>query len=162
MGALANVTEEGFGPAAFHSYPSTLANDGITGDYGSGFYGYAVNSGTYITVHPHFGPVAFSGNIEKKGDWLNTEVTSAGKSRVFIAPKKLWVTLDAGKVDNVNYNTKTGEVQLVLAPADEFTKTAYINVQTPGKYEMKADRDERGNYKVALSSQPQTLSIKLD
>jgi hypothetical protein len=162
MGALANVTEEGFGPAAFHSYPSTLANDGITGDYGSGFYGYAVNSGTFITVHPQFGPVAFSGNIEKKGDWLNTEVTSAGKSKVFIAPKKLWITLDAGKVDQVNYNTKTGEVQLVLAPADEFTKTAYINVQTPGKYEMKADRDERGNYKVALSSQPQTLSIKLD
>lgn len=37
MGALANVTQEGFGPAAFHSYPSTLEIDGITGDYGSGF-----------------------------------------------------------------------------------------------------------------------------
>src|SRR5690606_31395101 len=55
MGALANVTEDGFGPAAFHSYPSTLANDGITGDYGCGFYGYAVNSGTYIHRHPEFG-----------------------------------------------------------------------------------------------------------
>src|SRR5690606_33791835 len=41
MGALANVTQDGFAPGAFHSYPSTLANDGISGDYGSGFYGYA-------------------------------------------------------------------------------------------------------------------------
>lgn len=65
LGALANVTEDGFGPAAFHSYPSTLANDGISGDYGTGFYGYAVNAGTYIFNHPEFGWLAFSGNLKQ-------------------------------------------------------------------------------------------------
>jgi len=159
MGALANVTEEGFGPAAFHSYPSTLAIDGITGDYGSGFFGYAVNSGTYITVHPEFGPVAFSGNITENGDWLNTQITTAGKSRVYLAPQKLWITLDAGKVSALNYNRKTGEVQVVLEPADEFTKTAYVRVEGPGAYRTDAQIDSRGNYAVPLKGENTLLKL---
>ncbi len=49
LGSISNITEDGFGPAAFHSFPSTLKIDGLSGDYGSGFFGYAVNSATYIT-----------------------------------------------------------------------------------------------------------------
>ncbi|MCD8540762.1 MAG: DUF5695 domain-containing protein, partial [Leadbetterella sp.] len=144
MGALANVTQEGFGPAAFHSYPSTLEIDGITGDYGSGFYGYAVNSGTYITVHPEFGPVAFSGNLTQSGDWLNTEITSAGKSGIYLAPEKLWITLDAGRVSALKYNRKTREVQVVLEPADVFTQTAYVRTESPEPYRADAPKDSRG------------------
>ncbi len=160
MGALANVTEDGFGPAAFHSYPSTLANDGITGDYGSGFYGYAVNSGTYITVHPEFGPVAFSGNIKKEGDWLKTEITSAGKSRVFVAPKKTWVDLAAGTIDEVNYNTKTGEVELIFGQGTEHTPVAFFTVSTPDKFDIDTDKDERGFYKVELGKDKKKLRIR--
>ncbi len=157
MGALANVTQEGYGPAAFHSYPSTLEIDGITGDYGSGFYGYAVNSGTYITVHPEFGPVAFSGNISGKGKWLNTEITSGGKSRVYLAPEKLWITLDAGRVSSLNYNRSTREVELVLEPADEFTKMAYVRLEGP--YQITAPKDSRGNYTVPLSGEKTVLKL---
>jgi len=85
MGALANVTEDGFGPGAFHSYPSTLANDGISGDYGTGFYGYAVNSGTYIVEHPEFGWLAFSGNLKKEKQQVKVALTTASKGRVFLA-----------------------------------------------------------------------------
>lgn len=159
MGALANITQEGFGPAAFHSYPSTLEIDGITGDYGSGFYGYAVNSGTYITVHPEFGPVAFSGNLSQSGDWLNTQITSAGKSRVYLAQRRLWVTLDAGKVSALNYNRKTGEVQVMLEPADEFTKTAYVRIETPEPYRTDAPEGSRGNYAVPLSGEKIVLKL---
>lgn len=159
MGALANITQDGFGPAAFHSYPSTLANDGITGDYGSGFYGYAVNSGTYIAKHPVFGEVAFSGNLSKEGDWLSTEVTSAGKNRIFLAMEKTWITLDAGRVNTVKYNTKTREVELVLAPADAHTKVALVQVNK----EVKADtkKDERGYYSYPLSAGENRIKLRL-
>ena len=40
LGGISNITEEGFAPCAFHSFPSTLKNDGINGDYGSGLYGH--------------------------------------------------------------------------------------------------------------------------
>jgi hypothetical protein len=59
MGALANITREGFAPAAFHSYPSTLRIDGISGDYGPGFFGYAMHTGTYVVDDPDFRPTGF-------------------------------------------------------------------------------------------------------
>lgn len=114
MGPLANVTQEGFAPAAFHSYPSTLDIDGYVCDYGSGFYGYAVNSSTYIYHHPEFDWVAFSGNIRKEGDWVYTEVTTAGKNRVFLAPESLMLKSVDGKIKQVGYNPTTREVELLL------------------------------------------------
>jgi hypothetical protein len=114
MGALANVTEDGFGPAAFHSYPSTLANDGISGDYGSGFYGYAVNSGTYILKHPEFGWLAFSGNLTQNENTITVEVTTASQARVFLAEENLWLTTDVGEINKLSYDIKTKEVTLTF------------------------------------------------
>ena len=114
MGALANVTTDGFGPAAFHSYPSTLANDGISGDYGSGFYGYAVNSGTYITKHPEFGWLAFSGNLTQHQNTIHVEVTTASQARVFLAEENLWLTTDIGEINKLSYDVKTKEVTLTF------------------------------------------------
>lgn len=164
LGALANITQDGFGPAAFHSYPSTLAIDGISGDYGSGFYGYAVNSATFITQHPEFGWLAFSGNLSQKGNWVNTSVTTAGKSRVFIAPVGVWLQLDAGKFDEVSYNIKTGEIKATLLPANEFTPTAYLRVENSkgeaSKYKLNNyNKEERGVYNIPLATKNTTISL---
>lgn len=114
MGALANVTEDGFGPAAFHSYPSTLAIDGISGDYGSGFYGYAVNSGTYIIKHPEFGWLAFSGNLTDNQNIISVEITTASRARIFLAEENLWITTDVGEINKITYDDKSKEVTLSL------------------------------------------------
>ncbi len=164
LGALANITQDGFGPAAFHSYPSTLANDGMAGDYGSGFYGYAVNSATFITQHPEFGWLAFSGNLSKKGNWVNTTVTTAGKSRVFIAPAGVWLQLEAGMFDQVAYNTKTGEIKATLLPANNFTPTAFLRVENSkgeaSSYKLNNyKKDERGTYNIGLSNKNITVTL---
>lgn len=52
IGSIANITEDGFPPAAFHAFPSTLRIDGITGDYGPEFLAYATNTGAYLAHHP--------------------------------------------------------------------------------------------------------------
>src|SRR5690606_40401303 len=67
LGGIANITQDGFAPAAFHSFPSTLEIDYLSGDYGSGFFGYAVNSAAYLTYSSTFGWLAFGGNITKEG-----------------------------------------------------------------------------------------------
>ncbi len=82
MGAIANITEDGFPPAAFHSYPSTLRIDGITGDYGPGFFAHAINTGTYVTRHPEFGWLAFGGNLTVEG-----EVVTGGAPRLRPLPR---------------------------------------------------------------------------
>ncbi|WP_308993305.1 DUF5695 domain-containing protein [Mariniflexile litorale] len=128
LGGISNITEDGFGPAAFHSYPTELRIDYLSGDYGSGFYGYAVNTATYLTKEDDLGWLAFGGNITTKGDVVEVELTTAAKSKVFIAPKKLWLTLDAGTFKKVTYNTKTDVIEITLNSKNEFTPNAYLRI----------------------------------
>ena len=160
MGALANITKDGFGPAAFHSYPSTLANDGYASDYGCGFYGYAVNSETYIVNHPEFGWLSFNGNLTLKNDWIETEITTAGKNRVFIAPESLELITVSGKMERVNYNPKTGEVVV------ELNGDAVMDIHLPTETNIqslsKIPRDSRG-YLIVKSnkSEKNMLSFRV-
>lgn len=158
MGALANITQDGFGPAAFHSFPSTLEIDGYAGDYGCGFYGYAVNSGTYIINHPEFGWNAFSGNLRKENNWIKTEITSAGQNRVFIAPAHVFLTTVAGKMKQVDYNPKTEEIS-VHVEGD----TVVLGIEVPeGKnirIPAEVAKDERGYYIFKPKKKTGTLNL---
>ncbi|RYD79376.1 MAG: hypothetical protein EOP55_04910 [Sphingobacteriales bacterium] len=163
MGSISNITKDGFAPAAFHAYPSTLRNDGITGDYGSGFFGYAVNTSSYLLKHKEFGWIAFGGNLKENGKIINVKLTTAAKSSVYISPAGLWITLDAGTIDELNYNSVNGEIHLSLSKADEHTNNAVIRISQPakvdgvGKYLVKDKRiGKRGAYEVTLSAQNTT------
>ncbi len=158
LGGIANITEDGFAPCAFHSFPSTLKNDGISGDYGSGFYGYAVNSVAVITNDEDFGWLSFGGNTSTKGKWVTTTLTTAAKNKVFMAPLKLTIALDAGAITTVAYNTKTGEVQITLAAANAYTPNAFVNVE--GAYSIEnCSPESNGTYKVALSNSSKILTL---
>ncbi|MEH3115178.1 DUF5695 domain-containing protein [Pedobacter terrae] len=166
LGGISNITREGFAPAAFHAYPSTLKNDGITGDYGSGFFGYAVNTATYILQHPEFGWLAFGGNLNKTGNMINVKLTTAAKSSVYIAPAGLWISLDAGTIDEVVYDTTNGEIRLKLTKANEYMPNALLRLSQPAKvngtavYSVKSKGTEkRGGYEFSLSKDHTTEII---
>ncbi len=158
MGAISNITQDGFAPAAFHSFPSTLKNDGISGDYGSGFYGYAVNSSTYIVEHPEFGWLSFGGNLENGKNEISVELTTAARSRVYIAPRQLWLTLDAGKFKKVYYDKSSGHVRAELEPSNEFTPKAFLRIKSFGEtgFEISQKKfkiNQRGQYMIPLESE---------
>ena len=166
MGSISNITKDGFAPAAFHAYPSTLKNDGITGDYGSGFFGYAVNTSSYILKHKVFGWLAFGGNLQTKGDVVHVSLTTAAQSSVYLAPVGLWITLDAGKIESVAYNISNGDVSLKLQKADTFTPDAVVRIAQPakpsgtGNYQIKTPgKQERGAVIVKLSQHSTTEVI---
>jgi hypothetical protein len=164
MGALSNITQDGFAPAAFHSFPSTLKNDGISGDYGPGFYGYAVNSSSYVVEHPEFGWLAFGGNCNADGNEISVKITTAAKSRIFIAPLGLWLTLDAGKINQVSFNENTGKVQIVLDKANEFTPNAYLRIQSFGPSDVEIqmknfNKNSRGQYVIPLYNEFQKINL---
>lgn len=156
LGGISNITEDGFGSAAFHSYPETLRIDYLSGDYGSGFFGYAVNTATFITNEKEYGWLAFGGNVKEKGDEVEVTITTAAKSKVFISPKKIWLTLDAGTFKTVSYNTKTGTVTITLDAKTAFTPNAYLRVDQDVKLSYQK---VRGAYKIALKNKP--IQIKL-
>ncbi|WP_432709295.1 DUF5695 domain-containing protein [Pedobacter sp.] len=157
MGSISNITQEGFAPAAFHAFPSTLRNDGISGDYGSGFFGYAVNTGTYIIRHKEFGWLSFGGNLQQAGQLVKVKPLTAARNAVFIAEAGLWINLDAGNIDEISYHLKTGEVRVKLAPANQFTGTAVLKYAQTADNSLQAsyeianfERTTQGNYKIPL------------
>lgn len=174
MGGIANITEDGFGPSAFHAYPSTLRIDGYSGDYGPGFLGHAINAATYVVNDPEFGWLAFGGNLmgggggpsgggapdgDAAGATVRVIPLDAARSRVYLAPLGLWLTLDAGTFEAVELSTDGARVTLSAATAT--LRNARLRIEQPaevegvgriapaGSYEM-----ERGAYVVPLGDEP--------
>jgi len=166
LGAISNITQEGFAPCAFHSFPSTLSIDSLSGDYATGFLGYALNSATYITFHNEFGWLAFVGNCIQKEDWVKTTMTTAAKSRVFVAPLGLWMTLDAGQFKSVTYNTKSKDLEVELEKATPFTPNAYLHIkntskEAPGKEYTAGSfsKNDKGVYLIPLQEKAFTFVL---
>jgi len=165
LGTLSNITEEGFAPCASHSFPTDLRNDGISGDYGCGYFGYSVNSATYITHNSEFGWLAFGGNLNRKGDVVKVDLTTASKSRIFIAPIGLWLTLDAGKCKTITYNAKNKQVCLELEPANSYTPYVFLKVEQIRsgeikKYELFGNAvSERDMYKIKLENKTKVIIL---
>jgi hypothetical protein len=152
MGAIANIDQEGFAAAAFHSFPDTLKPDPISGDYAQNFFGHAINTATYVVKDPEFGWQAFGGNLQAAAAKVTVTPVDCFHKRVFVAPLGLWVTLDAGRLERVEIDSKTGAVRLGLAAATAETPAARLRVE-PGKYApAKAYKLERGAYVVPLAA----------
>lgn len=149
MGTLSNITPEGFGPSAFHAYPSTLRADHLSGDYGSGFFGYVVNNSSYLTLHKEFGWVSFGGNIIQSKDEITLVPTTASRSRVYIAPAGLWLTLDAGKFKRLSWNPEEESVIIEFDKASNICPEARLRIEKTGmgdkdygaQSKFKSDKD---------------------
>lgn len=157
MGALTDIDQEGFASAAFHAFPDMLSFDPYSGDYGPNFFGHAFNTATYIVDHPEFGWLAFGGNINAAGNIIKVTPLDSFRMRVYVAPLGLWLTLDAGQFDNVEINSRTGMVRVGLAPATQFSPTAFLRVKQPAKIADEGSyrpvtqfKLERGAYAVPL------------
>lgn len=162
MGALSNITEDGFAPCAFHSFPSILKNDGISGDYGTGYFGYAVNTATFIMHDSRFGWLAFGGNLDQQKRLLSVIPTTAAKSRVYLAPFKLWLTLNAGSFRSVSFNPETKEIRLELDAGNEFTPHALLRVDSHPDTGFRLKNvlvNDQGLFVIPLDDQPVTIEL---
>ena len=157
MGALTDIDQQGFPSAAFHSFPDMLKPDPITGDYGPNFFGHAWNAATYVVNDPQFGWQAFGGNISTKGSLIDITPLDSARTRVYIAPLGLWLTLEAGTFERVQLNSTSGVTRIGLSPATPYTPQARLSVEQPakikgaGSFHPKQNLSmERGNYIVPL------------
>ena len=133
MGALTDIDQEGFASVAFHGFPDMLTFDPYSGDYGPNFFGHSFDTATYLVDHPQFGWVAFGGNIRVDRDEIRVTPLDSFRTRVYIAPVGLWLTLDAGKFESVEFNSKTRAVRIGFAAATNFTPTAFLRIAQPAK-----------------------------
>jgi hypothetical protein len=166
MGALSNIDQDGFASVAFHSFPTTLAWDAYTGDYGPNFFGHALETATYVIDHPDFGWVAFGGNVTVHDDRMTVEPRDSFRRRVYIAPRGLWLTLDAGAFERVELDAATHAVRVALSPADPFTPEALLRVEQPaaiagvGRYRpAQPFPDDRAAYRIPLGDNPTWIEL---
>jgi hypothetical protein len=157
MGALSNIDQAGFASVAFHSFPDTLKWDGYSGDYGPNFFGHAFNTGTYVVNHPDFGWQAFGGNVKVEGEWVRIQPLDSFRMRVYIAPRGLWLTLDAGTFESVAVNSRNNTVRIGLSPQTPSTVEARLRVEQPAKiaavgtYRTRQSlKQERNAYSIPL------------
>ena len=157
MGALTNIDQDGFASAAFHSFPDMLKWDPLSGDYGPNFFGHAINTGTYMVHHPEFGWLAFGGNIAVEGNVVKITPLDSFRMRAYLASLGLSLTLDAGRLESLEVNFKTGMVRVGFAAGTPFTTAARLRVEQPAKVAgagtyapTKTFPMERGAYVVPL------------
>jgi hypothetical protein len=157
MGSLTNIDEDGFASAAFHSFPDMLKFDPLSGDYGPNFFGHAMITATYLVHHSEFGWVAFGGNVQRRGESVSVRPRDSFRNRVYVAPLGLWLTLDAGTFETVEYDSKNGTVRAEFSPSTQFNSAARLRIEQPAKLPgvaVFAPVDsfplERGAYTVPL------------
>jgi len=167
MGELSNIDQNGFGSAAFHAFPDMLAGDPYSADYGTGFWGFAVNTATYVVRDPALGWLCFGGALEDRRGEIVVSPLDAARSRVYIAPAGLWITLDAGTIRTVRFNAARGVVRLTLDPASDITPAAYLRLEQPakipgvGQYQPGESLSmERGAWVIRLGAQPVDIVLK--
>ena len=133
MAPLSNIDPDGFAAAAFHSSPSLMKWDTYSGDYGPNFFGHALNTATYVVKHTEFGWLAFGGNVKTSGNWVKVRPLDSFRRRIYLAPSGLWLTLDAGTFESVEFNAKTRAVRLELSPQTPFAYQARLRIEQPAK-----------------------------
>ena len=133
MGALTDIDQEGFASAAFHSFPDMLKLDPLSGDYGPNFFGHAWDTATYVVNHPQFGWLGFGGNVQIAGDAVKATPLDSARTRIYLAPYGLWLTLDAGTFETLELNHKTGVLRVGFSPSNQFTPDARLRIEQPAK-----------------------------
>lgn len=166
QGSISNITQDGFGPSGFHAYPSTLRIDYLSGDYGPGFYGYTMNTGSYLINHPEFGWQSFGGNIEMDRGWVRLKVLNSARSRVFIAPAGLWLTLDAGTFEAVSYNPETKKVKIKFDRSNAYAPNARLRIEQTAEVDgiknyapQSSFGVERGAYVIPLDADENIIEL---
>jgi hypothetical protein len=110
-----------------------LKSDPLSGDYGPNFFGYAWDTATYVVNHPQFGWIGFGGNVAMTGDVVNVTPLDSARTRVYLAPYGLWLTLNAGTFEALELNSKTGVLRIGLSSSDQFTPEARLRIENSAK-----------------------------
>ena len=127
-----------------------------------GFFAHAYATATYLVNDPRFGWISFGGNLTLKGSHIRVAPKDSGRSRFFIAPAGLWLTLDAGKFDAVEYDSTTGRATVTLAAATAYTPSALIRIEktTSGdQYAVQGYPTVRGAQQIRLGKHPTTVVL---
>ncbi|KAI1879261.1 hypothetical protein JX265_002215 [Neoarthrinium moseri] len=167
-GPISSINQDGFAAASFHSWPDTLKWDGISGDYGPNFVGLALGSGTYVVQDNDLGLVAYGGSLTVDGTVARVETRDAVRRKVFVGPLGVLISVDAGIIQEVVYDTKDhGSLSITLAQLNNgpSAAAAVLWVETTSgsnSYKVRTSGIDqlRGGWRVPLGQKSATVQLQ--
>ena len=162
MGGITNVDRQGFASAGFHSEPDGMDWDGLTGDYGMGYFGHAYAAATYLVRDPALGWLGFGGTVDQGDTAITITPRDGARTRLFVAPAGQWITLTAGKIARVSWYPGTRRIMVTLDPATATTPVAYLSIEAPAGgavYAPDRGRAERGRWAIPLAPDPLAVTL---
>ncbi|KAF4874879.1 hypothetical protein CGCSCA1_v005848 [Colletotrichum siamense] len=161
---LSNINEAGCPSAGFHSFPETLKWDGFTGDYGPGFLGMVLNTGTYVAEDEQVGLVAYGGEISTDGKKVTVVPRDPVRKRVFIGPLAVMITVDVGVIEQFSYDVEARIISMTLSQLAGVPKAMNATVWTESMqspWEVTGDQVEtaRGGWRVPLVEDKVTVTL---
>jgi hypothetical protein len=98
---------------------------------------------------------------------VTVDFTTAARSRFYLAPAGLWLTLDAGRFSSVSYHTTTGDVRMTIEKGEAWSPEAYLRISNPSRegnavtYNTGALKtDGRGAFVIQVSKKAAVISLK--
>jgi hypothetical protein len=166
LGSLSNVNQDGFPSAAFHSWPDTLKWDGITGDYGGGFLGMALSSGTYVADDKDLGIVAYGGILKSHGNSFTVMVRGPVRRRIFVGPLSVLVEVDVGEVQEFSFNVVDGTLSLTVGQTQGVPHASQVVIwvtSTAGDVWSASSQEkvveDRGGWVMSLGKDAATVEL---
>ena len=114
--------------------PHILDFDPHSGDFGLGFFGCSLQSGSYLVQHPDLGLVCYLCNVvtqsqnklQSRASEVTIEPTDLYHRRIYIEPLALYLTLEIGrfKTLSLDMESKKITIEFTAAADDEVPFTA--------------------------------------
>ncbi|EQB45920.1 hypothetical protein CGLO_15120 [Colletotrichum gloeosporioides Cg-14] len=161
---LSNINEAGCPSAGFHSFPETLKWDGFTGDYGPGFLGMVLNTGTYVAEDEQVGLVAYGGEISTDGNKVTVLPRDPVRKRIFIGLLAVIITVGVGVIKQFSYNVEERTISMTLSQLVGVPKAMNATVWTESMqspWEVTGDQVEtaRGGWGVPRVEDKVTVTL---
>ncbi|NQD71510.1 hypothetical protein HP439_12325, partial [Sphingobacterium shayense] len=100
-----------------------------------------------------------SGNLTESKGKIKVDLTTASRARVFLAEQRLWITLDAGQLQSLEYDPTTTQIRLSLASAnDSYTENTLLNIENDRYKVLGYKKDGQGRYVIPGNIKTVTLT----
>lgn len=96
---------------------------------------------------------------------MTVEPRDGARARLFVAPTRAWITLEAGEIVSARYLPASGVIRLTLDPARSDTPVARLFVRGGGGgggrgYAPASGTFERGGYTIALGQEATEVVLR--
>jgi len=158
-GQLANIDQNGAPSMMFHVHPHIMDFDPHSGDYGLGFFGHSLESGSYYVEDKVLGKLCFLCNLQTSGTSSVITPADSYSLNVFLEPIALYIQTDAGIISEVLYDAGSSSVTLTYAAESSPTysvarfRMKKTSTARPGTtFTVSGATASRGGYALPSSS----------